>query len=296
MNIRYQARSFALSGLAATRGIVPTVLAAKVLGRMHTSLIPPDPEVEYPGSRKAACCVSIDFDVTRPDRWVTNHAGTEALIFLASEYGIPITWALCGKTVQGDPEAFHTILDSGVSHEIAAHTFAHMPVDEASPHEVEEDFQMWRAAVGGEARPKTFVFPFNREGNFEALSRLGFTAYRVARQIIGSPLLQNGFWNVPPVYYFSGKGQDSGAMKLVDLCIGYHSVFHLWAHPWNFARAGDPRRTATQAIEPWFSYLRKKCDEGALGLCTIGELAAASESSNARRNPPRGLLAMRPEN
>ena len=76
--------------------------------------------------------------------------------------------------------------------------------------------------------------------------------------------------------YLSGRTEDAvkTARGFIDLCIRYRGVFHLWSHPWNLSREGDPKRYSESVVDPIFSYLREKSDEGALGLYTMGQLAS----------------------
>jgi peptidoglycan/xylan/chitin deacetylase (PgdA/CDA1 family) len=267
--------SLVQSSALKTQGVVPSTLTGWLLGRIGVSFRPGD-AAEHPRRKKAACCVSLDFDVTQESRAVPNRKGTHLLLDNARNYEVPLTWAICGSTAEKDPETFQAILSSGDLHEVASHTYSHLRVDGASPEELESDHQRWESVVG--VTPRTFVFPFNKMGNFETLKRLGFTAYRGEGRVIGTPAVENGMCNVPPVMYLSGRSEGTvgAARGFIDLCIRYGAVFHLWSHPWSLAREGDPDRYSEEVLKPIFSYVRDRAAEGSLDLRTMGELAQAN--------------------
>jgi len=204
------------------------------------------------------------------------------LLYCAERYGIPLTWAICGMTAEKDPEPFEAVMNAGGTYEIASHTYSHFRVDTATPAELEADTQRWRAVVGG-LDPRTIIFPYNKMGNFETLKRLGFTNYRGEERRVGTPLVGNGFCNIPPVMYLSGRsgGTVETAKMFINLCIRYRSVFHLWSHPWNLSREGDPTRHSELVLSPIFAYLREKQDEGSLQLCTMSQLAQSMQNPEA---------------
>ncbi|MDA4126961.1 MAG: polysaccharide deacetylase family protein [Thaumarchaeota archaeon] len=261
-------------GALMTQGFTPKGVTAGLLGAVGISLHPGDKTTAYPGGKESACCVSLDFDVTRESRAEANHRGTHLLLYQAEKDNIPLTWAICGMTVERDPEPLEAILNSGAPHEIACHTYSHLNVDAASPAELETDFEKWRSVVGGSA-PRTFVFPYNKMGNFETIRRLGFTAFRGEERRISPPSLENGICNISPVMYLNGVsgGAVETARRFIDLCVKYRSVFHLWSHPWNLSREGNPDKYAKEVLEPIFSHLREKANRGRVGLFTMGELA-----------------------
>jgi len=179
-----------------------------------------------------------------------------------------------------DPEPFEAIVSAGEIHEIASHTYSHFRVDTATPAELEADIEKWRSVVGG-VDSRTFIFPYNKMGNFETLKRLGFTNYRGEERRVGAPQTENGFCNVSPVMYLSGRseGTVATAKMFIDLCVRYRSVFHLWSHPWNLSREGNPNRYSEVVLSPIFAYLKKKEADGSLRLCTMGQLAQSVQAS-----------------
>ncbi len=272
------AKSFALDVLRLSHAITPDFVARRILRVMRIGFQPPSDAIEYPEGARAACCISIDFDATRPGRLRANHQGTEALVDLAEEYEVPITWAICGKTAEEDLEAYRMIVDSDAKGEIAIHTYSHVDVSRCSSDELEGEIEKWKIALGLDTCPKTFIFPWNRAAHFDTLKRLGFIAYRGADRIIGTPINHNGLWNVPPVYHVGDHSFNSWALirRFIDFCITYSSVFHLWLHPWigdNVVTNGGCKEFVKKTVEPVFEYLAEKRDANDIAVCTLGQLA-----------------------
>jgi len=230
----------------------------------------------YEGGAKAACCVSVDFDVTRAERHPWNHSGTAALLRLSEEHGIPLTWAICGKTAEEDPSAYHSILDSSVKQEIGVHTYSHIYADERTEAEYEEDIRRCISTLGLSSPPTSFVFPKNREGHFDLLKRMGFTCYRGALRAIGAPIENRGLWNIRPVYYVDQKSLGAAPLirRFIDACIARSAVFHLWTHPWGLAIDGRPDAMVSEAMEPVFAYMEEKGKAGLLSFSTMGRLSS----------------------
>ena len=71
----------------------PDTLSAAALHMMKIGL-DPGLSAGYEGGAKAACCISVDFDVTSGERRPWNRAGTESLLRLSERHEIPLTWAI----------------------------------------------------------------------------------------------------------------------------------------------------------------------------------------------------------
>ncbi|HEV2139132.1 MAG TPA: polysaccharide deacetylase family protein [Nitrososphaerales archaeon] len=274
LKVRRGAKSAAL-GLVSSRGSArPDSLSAAALRLMKIGL---DPGLDsgYGGSAKAAACVSVDFDVTREERTPWNHEGTAALVRLSEKHGMPLTWAICGKTAEDDQDAYESILDSSVKQEIGVHTYSHIYADDTTEKEYEEDIEKCIRVLGISSRPTSFVFPKNREGHFGLLKRLGFKSYRGAQRVIGAPVMNAGLWNIRPVYYVDPKSLHAAGLvkKFVDACVARSAVFHLWTHPWSLSIDGRVDRMASEVMEPVFSYLEEKSNAGLLSLTTMGRLS-----------------------
>ena len=62
--------------------------------------------------------------------------------------------------------------------------------------------------------------------------------------------------------------------KYLDMCISWNSVFHLWLHPWSVVLGSDQAgRFVDDTLDPLFSYMKEKRDQGLLATCTMGDLA-----------------------
>jgi hypothetical protein len=283
--IRRGAKSAALGLVTSRVSPEPDALSAAALRMMKMGL---DPGLRggYEGGAKGACCISVDFDVTRQERFPWNRAGTKSLLELSEKHGIPLTWAICGKTAEEDQQSYHAILNSPVKQEIGVHTYSHIYADECTEEAYEEDIERCVSVLGLASQPRTFVFPKNREGRFGLLKRLGFTSYRGALRAIGSPVENEGLWNIRPVYYVDQKSLHASDLmkKFVDACIARSAVFHLWTHPWCLAIDGDTGAMSSEALEPVFEYLERKGREGTLSLTTMGGLSAflTHRASNKR--------------
>jgi hypothetical protein len=235
----------------------------------------PGLEGGYQGGRRGAACISVDFDVTSPERRVWNHDGTFALLRSSEKHGVPLTWAVCGRTAEEDPLAYAAIRDSPLKQEIGVHTYSHIYADSTPEAEYGRDISRCIGVLGLGSPPTTFVFPKNREGHFGLLRRMGFRAYRGARRVIGAPVDREGLWNVRPVYYIDQKSLKATTLikKYIDTCIARSSVFHLWTHPWSLAIDGKVDRMTSEVVEQVFAHLEQKSKTGEVLLSTMGGLA-----------------------
>jgi peptidoglycan/xylan/chitin deacetylase (PgdA/CDA1 family) len=253
-------------------------LTRAMLQRLKIGFQPPARGQKYPWGERAAACVSIDFDVTRPGREGPNRTGTFALVELSEKYGIPLTWAICGRTAEEDRKSYDRLLDSPTEHEIGIHTYSHIDASRSSADELEAEIGMCIAALGLRSAPRTFVFPWNREAHFDVLERMGFIAYRCRDRVVGGPSRANGLWNFPPVVYVDQKSVGAAPLiqRYLDLCVKHRATFHLWTHPWSIVEEnGSAERLVKTALEPVFASMAQKRDEGLLHNGTMGGMAAA---------------------
>ena len=140
----------------------------------------------YPGSRKSAACVSIDFDVTVEDRFEAKsrrHQGPA--LDLSEEYGVPLTWAICGMTADADKESYGRILDASTRQELGIHTYSHIDAQEVRRRPVREDVTRCVESLELKTPPTTFIFPWNRVNHFPVLRKLGFKVYRGKERAVG---------------------------------------------------------------------------------------------------------------
>ena len=271
-------------GLVTARGSPrPDALSSAALRMMKIGL-GPGLKGGYGEGAPAACCVSVDFDVTSPERHPWNHEGTLALIRLSEAHGIPLTWAICGRTAVEDPEAYQAILDSSVRQEIGVHTYSHIYADATGEKEYGDDIERCISVLGLPSRPRSFVFPKNRTGHFSLIRRLGFTSYRGPDRVIGAPVQNDGLWNIRPTYYVDPKSlrAEGLAKRFLEACIARSGVYHLWTHPWSLAIDGKTDKMATEFMEPVFARLEERSRAGLLQISTMGGI---SEFMTKRTGP-----------
>lgn len=280
LKVKRGAKAAALSIVKSRGSAKPDSLSAAALGIMKIGL-EQGLDSGYEGRSKAAACISVDFDVTRPERYPWNHSGTAALLRLSEAHGIPLTWAICGKTAEEDQSAYESILASSVRQEIGVHTYSHIYADETNEEEYERDIERCIQVLGVSTRPTSFVFPKNREGHFELLRRLGFKSYRGARRVIGGPVENSGLWNIRPVYYVDQKSLQAAELikKFVDVCVARSAVFHLWTHPWSLSIDGNVDRMTSKVMEPVFFHLEETRKSGLLSVTTMGGLSEFLEAA-----------------
>ncbi len=282
IHLKRTAKALAVEAAKAPLVSSSATLTLMALQRLRIGFQPPGPEFHVPWAERGAACVSVDFDVTRPGREGPNRKGTFALVELSEKYGVPITWAICGRTAEEDAESYSHILDSSAEQEIGIHTYSHIDASQAEEAELEAEIERCMAVLGLHSTPKTFVFPWNREAHFDLLKRMGFIAYRGRERVVGGLSKGRGLWNIPPVYYVDQKAVGAGTLmkRYLDLCLRHRAVFHLWTHPWSIVEAGGSAdRMVSSALEPVFAYMAQKREEGLLHTGTMGSLASALETA-----------------
>lgn len=274
LKIKRNAKRAALKVVTSRESATPDSISSAALRMLRIGL-EPGLGSPYEGGAKGAACVSVDFDVTSPERYPWNHEGTAALLRLSEKHGVPLTWAICGRTAEEDRGAYESILSSPQSQEIGVHTYSHIYADEVPEGEYEADIERCIRVLGVPHRPSTFVFPKNREGHFGLLGRLGFTSFRGAKRAIGAPVRAHGLWNIRPVYYVDQKSLRGAPLiqRFIDACIARSAVFHLWTHPWSLAIDGRVDGMAQEVIDPVFAYMDEKRKSGLLSVTTMGGLS-----------------------
>lgn len=302
-----------LLDLATRRNNLSFIPFNKVLLRlMKIGFDPPKREESYPNSRRAACVVSLDFDHmtmslrSGSTRWfpkpvdellVKNRNGTSDMLEASEKYAIPMTWAICGRTAEEDPESYESILRSPVRQEIGVHTYSHADIASCTAQEVEDEVLKCLKVLSLRETPRTFVFPWNRTGHFDLLKQMGFLTYRDRNRLVGDPRQHHGLLNIPPTYYVDTNSYRAQSLikKYVDLCISWNSVFHLWLHPWSVVFSSTDRsgRFVKETLEPVMSYIKQKREEGILATTTMGELGTffAEESDSSRGGTSQPTVA-----
>lgn len=269
--------------LAGGSGPPPESVTRTLLGMMKIRYEPPRTEVAYPGGAPSAACISIDFDATIPQRLGPNSTGTSAVLALSEKYGIPMTWAMCGKTAEEDWSSYRRIVDSSVEHEVGVHTYSHVDATKTTPDDLKEEVERCISVLKLPSRPRTFVFPWNRVAHFETIRDCGFIAYRDKSRMIGLPKKVDGLWNIPPVWYLDRKSLGAAALigRVMDLCMASGSVFHLWFHPWSVVEP-SPEAFTREVLGPTLVRMAQARDSGKLSILTMGEIGAAMENGLGR--------------
>ncbi len=303
MNLKRALKLLALDLSTLGRGRIPRF----ALSAMNIRFNPVPPDIIYPGGRSAVACISVDFDhisngsndlrkfEPKSDdlKLKLNRAGTRMLVDMSKRYSLPITWAICGKTAEADVASYEKISKSSAEYEIGVHTYSHLDVSSCSEGELEKDLSKWNEVVKVDRTPRTFIFPWNRTGHLEKLSRMGFTSFRGKTRIIGAPELEGSLWNIPPVFYIDTKSLGAFAVvkKFVDLCIDKRAVFHVWTHPWSLVDQEEPDLLMKDFVQPLFQYLEAKRSTGLLSISTLGDISSSmmnrvsSHSSNLTVSP-----------
>jgi polysaccharide deacetylase len=237
-------------------------------------------------------CITVDFDVTVSSRYENNRKGTIALSELAARYRIPITWAVCGKSAEADMRSYSAMMDSSHDNEIGVHTYSHIDATVTPADEFRSDVEQCIQVLGLDS-PRTFVFPWNREGNFEVLRAMGFRVFRGKDRAIGNPVLKEGIWNVRPVYYVDQKsrGAESLMKKYVDLSVLLSTPFHLWTHPWSLVMGGKTE-PMIETLESLFTYIVEKKEQKVLMTTTLGGIAASLDEEARNHGAELGSETM----
>lgn len=275
LHLKRRMKGAALETARVSTSVGAGFVSRRILAPIKIEYDPPASSAAlYPGKKKSAACVSIDFDVTEDDRFQANRTGTKALLALSEEYGVPLTWAICGMTADADKESYERILGSSTRQEIGIHTYSHIDAQKCDAEQFEKDITRCIEALRLTSTPPTFIFPWNRMNHFPVLRRLGFKVYRGKERGVGAPTPSEGLYNIRPVYYVDQKsfGAQSLINKYADLCASASSVFHLWTHPWSIVMK-DGTGPMLDTLRPVFSHMKKLGDAGDMALCTMGELA-----------------------
>jgi peptidoglycan/xylan/chitin deacetylase (PgdA/CDA1 family) len=269
-------REVATGFVAGSRGALRSGSLAR-LGGLLTGFdfSPPGSPIHYHGNAPSAFVISVDFDIAgRPDRSEAHRSGTEAILSICERYGIPITWGICGFTASENRGLFDTILRSPIRKEIACHSYAHAAVRDWTPDRLRQDLAMWMDATGERAVPQTFIFPYNVEGNFEELRRLGFRAYRPLRRCITSPGRDHGLCRIPPVCRLGAVRNSLRVLRAyTDICVAYNSVMHVWTHPSDVSGKGF----VANVLQPYMEYVGRRRDQGVLWPCILSDLIPLAE-------------------
>jgi len=188
------------------------------------------------------------------------------------------------------PDLIEKILSSPSGQEIACHGFSHVGFGRYCPKNVamaELDACISAMARFG-LKPKTFVFPGNDEGNYEALAEKGFLYVRsfpkrYAKISLPVRRKNDGIWCV---HVSTGISRGSrwtrderlARLKLfVDIAEKSRLSAHFWLHP------SMPLSEIKEIFIPFLLHCADKRDRGVLDIFTIEKMVQATESAYLNR-------------
>ena len=219
-----------------------------------------------------------------------------------------------GSDLETDPlwygrDLVEMIRSASPQHEIACHTFSHLPFDHPA---VDEDVARSQLAkcleVADEAgiELRSFVFPRNRIAHLGVLRQQGFRAYRGCERAwytgLPRPLARAAYVAhralglAPPVYeelevvdgvvnvaasmfllpadgprsLIPGRVRERQALKGLALAAKREAVFHLWFHPWNVG--GSPQML--RWLEKILARVTELRAQGRMRAVTMGTLGS----------------------
>ena len=157
--------------------------------------------------------------------------------------------------------------------EFLSHGHAH--IDYADPATTEaiarEDLRLAREAFRSQGiEPRGFVFPCNESGHLSLVAEQGFPIIRGSDvnwnvPVQGPIQTPRGFWISPGIF------STEEMVRAVDLAIEHRSLLHPWMH----LIECDPKcRDLQEFYEPFFRYVLKKQEQGAIECVSFGSLAA----------------------
>ncbi len=184
------------------------------------------------------------------------------------------------------PDLIAQILDAKVKHEIGSHSFSHGGLGPYCTPDVAESKidACLNAMKPFGITPKTWVFPGNDVGNFEALAKKGFRNVRsfpVDRAEISLPIKRSdGMWDIPdstPID-LEGSGWDfeerlERLKKFVDKAAETKLSAHIWFHP------SLPLDQMNGLLFPLLKYCSEQRAKGLIDVLTIDQLVDATEAA-----------------
>jgi peptidoglycan/xylan/chitin deacetylase (PgdA/CDA1 family) len=245
---------------------------------------------QLPGDLPALFNLTVDFELglsrlltgqKRPNRdEVERECGLYlALLDLAREYKVPLTFAVAARLLAddalkaGERHAFDLLETLGfepVTHEVGCHSFNH-PVFGAEEFTREHAAEDLRQASLTLARRKTqarsFVFPKNKVGHAELLADHSFRVYRGADN---RALHQDeaGLWVLP-----LGLWMGPRALRPADLVRGVRegaakgALVHYWFHLVEF----DEWTELRAFLQPVFATVAELVEAGQIRALTLSD-------------------------
>jgi len=174
------------------------------------------------------------------------------------------------------PDLVRAILDAEAGHEVACHTFSHVPFsDDACPSTVAraELEACQRAAARWGVALRTLVFPADLPGNLGEVARAGFAAYRAwtgseldwpRRDAHGTWRIPNGVCLEKPNPHWTDDAWVAALCRVVDRAVEVGAVCSLWFHP------STDSETVHRVLPLLLDYLRQRSAD--LWVTTIAGL------------------------
>jgi peptidoglycan/xylan/chitin deacetylase (PgdA/CDA1 family) len=243
-------------------------------------------------------CSSTDHDVQ------TSHPSSEEF---ERDATLPCERKL-DRNLWYEPNLVELIEDANADHDIGSHTHTHIVFNEATRDAVRSDIaQSVTVAKRNGVDPKSFIFPRNQIAHLDVIKEAGFEVYRgiderwyerhrlPASVVKGArfadeatkltpptvlPRSESGLVEIPgsqvfrPVHggwqYTPTDSQSSRAIAGVNHAADSGRIFHVWFHPFNFAR--NPKRLL-DAFEAVLAHARSLVRQGLLETLTMSEVA-----------------------
>ena len=195
-----------------------------------------------------------------PDRQL-DHVPALLLNMISSEIGRANESTFSGQ------DLFEMLINTNTSHQIACHSYTHVPWDHDSVDEkyIKEELKLFRDALARYDRSTDrIVFPENKEGYFDILAEQGFRVCRgnpVLRYRSRSEYVRRMLFDPPPLVVERLVSKDlrtqhasmlfnSGPRRVhrlpvirrrfslgLDSAIKESGSLHIWCHPFNFAES-----------------------------------------------------------
>jgi len=180
------------------------------------------------------------------------------------------------------PDLIHKILGSEVKHEIGTHSFSHIDFSSTSClhdlalKELQECIKVMRSY---RLKPRSITFPYNFEGHFDVLNRMGIIAFR---GYYGAPKIQypkktnEGLWDIHQSLLFNPLPHVDYVRKckqLIDDAVRNTGVFHVYFHPSELNES-----IIKKILIPVLEYACEKRKTRDLWIATMGEIARYCEA------------------
>ena len=163
------------------------------------------------------------------------------------------------------------IMKSGVSHEIASHSFSHVCFnDEAcdkdvASGEIAKSMELFHAFG---VFPETFIFPKNMVGHLNIIKDFGFSIYRAQD---GQEILKkNGMWEFPHGLWLSPLGYTVQEIKhIIDLSVENKGLVSFYFHLHEFL---GQIKVLKNFLEPIFELIGRERERNRIQPATMKKI------------------------